>query len=68
LGGAEVSAEQAGVKLKSVSEDLLLSAERDDVRMTLPFLYWTLRQDPPIYDWQALIQVIVSVSKILQLV
>jgi hypothetical protein len=28
-----------GVKLKSVSEDLLLSAERDDVRMTLPFLY-----------------------------
>ncbi|PLW12273.1 hypothetical protein PCANC_21824 [Puccinia coronata f. sp. avenae] len=27
------------VKLKSVSEDLLLSAERDDVRMTLPFLY-----------------------------
>ncbi|PLW07573.1 hypothetical protein PCANC_27140 [Puccinia coronata f. sp. avenae] len=29
----------AGVKLKSVSEDLLLSAERDDVRMTLPFLY-----------------------------
>jgi hypothetical protein len=28
-----------GVKLKSVSEDLLLSAERDDVRMTLQFLY-----------------------------
>ncbi|PLW15293.1 hypothetical protein PCANC_20001 [Puccinia coronata f. sp. avenae] len=28
-----------GVKLKSVSEDLLLSAEWDDVRMTLPFLY-----------------------------
>jgi hypothetical protein len=28
-----------GVKLKSVSEDLLLSAERDDVRMTLLFLY-----------------------------
>jgi hypothetical protein len=27
------------VKLKSVIEDLLLSAERDDVRMTLPFLY-----------------------------
>jgi hypothetical protein len=27
------------VKLKSVSEDLLLSEERDDVRMTLPFLY-----------------------------
>jgi hypothetical protein len=27
------------VKLKSVSEDLLLSVERDDVRMTLPFLY-----------------------------
>jgi hypothetical protein len=29
----------SAVKLKSVSEDLLLSAERDDVRMTLPFLY-----------------------------
>ncbi|PLW11969.1 hypothetical protein PCASD_21423 [Puccinia coronata f. sp. avenae] len=27
------------VKLKSVSENLLLSVERDDVRMTLPFLY-----------------------------
>ena len=30
---------ESAVKLKSVSEDLLLSAERDDVRMTLPFLY-----------------------------
>jgi hypothetical protein len=31
--------EWPGGKLKSVSEDLLLSVERDDVRMTLPFLY-----------------------------
>jgi hypothetical protein len=29
----------SGVKLKSVIEDLFLSAEQDDVRMTLPFLY-----------------------------
>jgi hypothetical protein len=29
----------SAVKLKSVSEDLLLSPEQDDVRMTLPFLY-----------------------------
>jgi hypothetical protein len=35
----EFLGEECGVKLKSVSEDLLLSAERDDVRMTLPFLY-----------------------------
>ena len=27
------------VKLKCFNEDLLLSAEQDDVRMTLPFLY-----------------------------
>ena len=57
-----------GVKLKSVCEDLTLSAERDDVRMTLLFLYQALKQDTPIYDWKALIQVIVSVSKILLLV